>query len=290
MDVHEFMNNHRAGYKVVENKIEQFEYYDLDRSYVNMISENRFSLVVKSRQMHFTDTMAAYTAWHLLFNTDEDTNTVVYVSVNLSLGKNFRERVKNLLIQYGLTKNDLINDNQNTLTLVNGNTLRIFPSTPDAFCSYSINGLLIMDEVAFIKRFKELYSIIVPTISNKCRVIIASTPNGIDFFHRLYDYAMTGKNLFKVLFVNYKDNPKFNNDNWFNQMCKDLGDPKRIKVELLGEFISGLEYETLKKPKDKQIIFRVNDEVMSKIGEKLIELDVSISDYIRGLINKDLNQ
>jgi hypothetical protein len=286
MTIDEFMTTHRYGYNIVSGKVEQFKYYDLDKSYIELIKNNRFSLVVKSRQMHFTDVMAGYTAWHLLFNTNLDSVDVGYITVNLQSGYHFKERVISYLRKYGFNYKDYLIDNKGKIMLPNGNNLTIFPTNIDAFRGVSFNGLLIIDEAAYIKNFKKIYEVIVSSISENCQLIVGSTPNGIEFFYRLYENSVTGCNIFKSLQVNYKNHPNRNQE-WYDDMCVHLTE-SQIKIELLGEFF--IEEKEKKNKKLNQIIFRVEDDIMLKINKKLIDFDIKMSEYIRGLILKDINQ
>lgn len=285
MTIDDFMTTHRYGYNL--GRFQKFEYYDLDKSYIDMISNNRFSLIVKSRQMHFTDVMAAYTAWYLLFNTNKEAMNSFYLTTSLRNGYYFKEKVKTHLKQYGFNNKDYLIDNRGKLTLPNENSLTILSTTIDSICGFKIDGLLIVDEAAHIKNFKSIYTSLITSIGKHCKVMIGSTPNGVDYFFRLYDYSIKGNNIFKSLHVNYKNHP-LRDELWYEEMCNSLDNNEEIiKVELLGEFFID---KVKKENKGNQIIFRVEDDMMSKIGKKLIDFDIKISDYIRNLINNDLNK
>jgi len=284
MELHEFIEKHRYGVNVIKEPTwELLEYFPFERDFYNHITENKFSIIKKSRQMHVTTMFAGYVAWRLIYNEDKD--IITYVTTRYDLSKHFIGKVRGILEEYGLTKDDFDVNNKKEIKLKNGNRVLGVSSHIDAFCGLT-SKCIIIDEAAFIDKFKDLYTSLMPSIDVGGQIMIASTPNGVNFFHGLYSDAMTGKNNFKVLDLIYYMHPK-RGPRWFGEMSKILNnDTRKIQQEILAEFITPIP--KFKKNKSNLIQVRLDDDMMRKLGVKLIESDNSVSEYIRKLINKDI--
>nr|DAF95435.1 MAG TPA: large terminase protein [Myoviridae sp. ctCo31] len=64
-----------------------------------------------------------------------------------------------------------------------------------------------MDENAFVENFDELWKSVLPTISSgrRSKLIVTSTPNGLNHFYDMVDKAKRGKNDFKLIEVLWYD-------------------------------------------------------------------------------------
>jgi len=77
-------------------------------------------------------------------------------------------------------------------------------------------------------------------------------------------------------------NPIYNND-WYENI-------KKLYGENLNSFYCEIDLKNISpiKNKDRIINVRLDDETMNKLSTKLIEMDLSLSEYIRTLIKKDI--
>jgi len=285
MELHEFIEKHRYGVDNLKTPSwGLLDYLPFEKDFYNHILNNKLSIIKKSRQMHVTTMLAGYVAWRLINNKDED--EVTYLTNRYDSSKHFIGKVRGILEEYGLTKDDFDVNNKKEINLKNGNRVLAVSSSVDSLRGFRPKCVII-DEAAFIDNFKGLCNVIIPNIyATNGQIIIASTPNGINFFHGLYSDSITGKNKFKVLDLIYHMHPKRDSE-WFDQMSKMLNyNDTMIKQEILAEFII-----TAEKPKNKSNVIqvRLDDDMMRKLGVKLIENDNSVSEYIRKLINKDIS-
>lgn len=129
---------------------------------------------------------------------------------------------------------------------------------------------LIVDEVAFIPRniFEEFKKSVFPTVSagKNSRIIMFSTPQGMNHFHKLWVNAENGSNGFKAIFVPYWEHPDRQEEGWIDKKLADMGGDK---VALAQEFLCSFEgssYSLL----DAKTISQFKSSNFS-IGEGLLE-------------------
>lgn len=81
--------------------------------------------------------------------------------------------------------------NKNSIELENGCTISAFASSPDAVRGQSF-ALLYLDEAAFIEQFEDTWKAILPVISSgrKSKIILTSTPNGLNHWYTLWENAI----------------------------------------------------------------------------------------------------
>lgn len=97
------------------------------------------------------------------------------------------------------------------------------------------NDLLLPDEVAFCRGFKEYWeTVLEPTLlTTKGRVVFASTPNGFNDFYELSNNAQRNENYFYSHATSY-DNPN-NDPKWLDEKRKTMTDD-RFSQEYLSDF------------------------------------------------------
>ena len=115
-----------------------------------------------------------------------------------------------------------------------------------------IHNCIYLDEMAFVRNDVEFFTSTYPVISSgkKSRVIITSTPNGMNLFYRLWTDALEGKNDFSPIKFTWRDHPN-RDEEWKRKTLKILG-PEAFAQEHEGEFmgssgtlISGQKLKTL---------------------------------------------
>lgn len=268
------MENYKSGFNKIKSEYEVFEYYDFEREIVNLINDNRFSIILKGRQVFVSTILATYTAWQVL-----NGKQIAYYSHNRHMSKHFLTKVRAILMSYGA---EFECDNQIYIKLKGLGSIKGL-CTPTEFCSHTFDEI-IYDEAAYINRFNEALSIGTSIIATGGKIILASTPNGLEKFFYTWQGSEVGDNPFKRIKVTYKDVPIYD-EAWAEEMKRIMNYNKRwIDQELHAEFIPAL-----KNNKNKLIQFRIDKDLNLKLLEKLIEKDVNISTYMRDLILKDVN-
>lgn len=251
--------------------------YQID--YLKSLQDNRFTHTTQARQMGITTTLILYAAWQL---THHSNITLGWASNSLENSNNSLTRIKEIINHY-INDNDIsIIIDRNTkqeLTLSNGSRLFSIGSAPDAFRSRSVD-IVIIDSAAFIRNLNEIYSVIVSSIPAQpnSSIHMTSTPNGFNFYHRI----LMEDNMFYKQVIPYYFNEKYG-DKWAKSMRSTIGD-RIFQQECVAEY---LDYERV--PSESKIVpVRIDGDTMGLIYQKLIDLDINISTYIRSLIKNNL--
>lgn len=203
------------------------------------LRDNRYNILLASRQIGKTTMLTIYALWVACFNDDQ--NIVIVANKESTAIEIFRrvrmayEQLPNWLkpgvIEYGKT----------SLMLDNGSRIGISTTTGSAARGTSLN-VLILDELAFIDPpsiMEDFWRSVWPTISRskKSKVLIASTPNGTDnLFYKLYDGSMRGENSFVTSVIKWDDVPG-RDEEWKKEQIKILGSVESFEQEFNCTFL-----------------------------------------------------
>jgi phage FluMu gp28-like protein len=240
MDIHEYMENHRHGYDLVKGKRIKFKYYDFERDFINHIIDNRFSITKKSRQIHVTNLLSHYVTWFLIFNEDRSNKEIGYVSHNMDLSVRFISLVSENLRDFFDVPIKLERDNKTCIEMINGNRIKAIAATRCSMRGWTFNRV-IMDEIAFVKDFDEIYALYMTSLGTGGYMTLASTPNGIETFFKIWSASIRGENDFKTLHLDWTKNPR-RDIGWYEKMCEMIGDEDTIDQELHAKFTSYSPY------------------------------------------------
>lgn len=180
---------------------------------------NRYSIVLKARQIGFSTLAAAYAFWLAFFWSDR---------FIVMLSRTEREAAKLLLkAKYGYKFLPLwmkqrgpqqTSDNQLKLTFDNDSAIESLPSGNDPARGESVY-LVIVDEWAFLPNAEEAWASIEPIADVGGRVIGLSTASGSgNFYHQLWVGATTGTNHFKPIFWPWSAGDR--DDDWYEAKVK----------------------------------------------------------------------
>jgi len=211
-----------------------FETYDFQDDCVKSFEENRFNIVLKSRQLGLSTVTAAYATWFAIFKKDKN---ILVIATKLSTAMNFIKKVKIMLD--GLPKWLLLTKFEPTkqsISFANGSTITAIPTSPDAGRSEALS-LLIVDEAAFIRDFEDIWTGLYPTLSTGGNAIILSTPNGVGGqYYRLWMEGETKQNEFTTIKLPWWVHPEHDQE-WFDSETKNLA-KRKVAQEFLCDFIS----------------------------------------------------
>lgn len=177
----------------------KFDLYDYQESLVHSYVENRFNIVLSSRQTGKTETTCAFLLWSALFKPDQS----ILIASNKS--KSAMDIIKKIQYAYEELPDWLkpgIDDttwNKHECGFDNKSVITATTTSVDSGRGMAIS-LLYCDEFAFVKPHvaRQFYDSILPTISTGGSMIISSTPNGdVGQFAELWRGAKSGLNEFK---------------------------------------------------------------------------------------------
>jgi hypothetical protein len=232
-----FFNNYVKIQHPVRGLI-KFDTFDFQDQCVDIFNSDRFSIILKSRQLGMSTLVAAYALWMGIFQKDKN---ILIIATKLTVAQNFITKVKTMLrsLPRWLVMPELQANNKQLLQFSNGSSIKAIPTSDDAGRSEALS-LLIIDEAAFVRNFDELWMGLYPTISTGGRVIILSTPNGVGGqYHKLYTDGEAGLNEFKSIKLPWNVHPE-RDAQWFNETTKNLSD-RQIAQEYLCDFAASGE-------------------------------------------------
>jgi hypothetical protein len=103
----------------------------------------------------------------------------------------------------------------------------------------NISNCLLIDEAAFVPQhiWDDFYMSVYPTISSgkKSKIIMVSTPNGMNHYYDMYRLAAKGETNFKAIKIPWSERPD-RDEKWAEEMKKDVG-AKRFAQEFQCKFL-----------------------------------------------------
>ena len=183
---------------------------------INFYNQNRFNVVLASRQSGKSITSCAYLLWYLLFHPEV---TVAVLANKGAIAREMIARIVTMLesVPFFLQPGVKILNKGN---IEFGNDSKVVAA---ATSSSSIRGLsinmLYLDEFAFVEDAETFYTATYPVITSgkDSKVIITSTANGVgNMFHKIYESAVHGQSEYKDFTINWYDVPG-RDDAWKEQ-------------------------------------------------------------------------
>lgn len=228
--------------------------YDYQKKIVQLITDNRRVAVLTSRQAGKTTTAVAVILHYILFNEHKT------VALLANKGDAAREVLERIKIAYeALPKwmqQGIKEWNKGNIELENGCKVFAGATSSSAIRGKSIS-FLYMDEVAFIEGYDEFFASVYPTISSgqDTKVLMTSTPNGLNHFYKTCEGAREGTNGYKFLEVMWYDVPG-RDDKWKKETLEALDfDQQKFAQEYECAFL-GSSNTLIDGSKLKQLVFR----------------------------------
>lgn len=162
----------------------KFNLYKFQETSLDELKDNRYNVILKSRQLGISTLTAGYALWCMLFK--EDFNTLV-IATTQEVAKNLVTKVR--IMHDNLPswlKGNIEADNKLSLKFKNGSQIKAVSSATTGARSEALS-LLIVDEAAFIRNVEEIWIASQATLSTGGSAIVLSTPNGIgNWFHKTW--------------------------------------------------------------------------------------------------------
>lgn len=210
-----------------------FNLYPFQEDALEMFSENRFSVILKARQLGISTTVAGYICWLMLFHREKN---VLIVATKLQTATNLVKKVKSIHkhLPSWLKIAEISINNRTSFELSNGSQVKASSTSGDAGRSEALS-LLVVDEAAFVEGMDELWAGLYPTLSTGGRCIALSTPNGVgNWFHKTYMEAEEDKNDFEFLKFPWDVHPD-RDIGWFKKETRNMS-KREIAQELQCSF------------------------------------------------------
>jgi hypothetical protein len=220
----------------VDNGIVPFDLWPFQESMINTFTNNRFSICKLPRQVGKTTVTAATILWYILFHENYSVALLAHKKAQaIEILSRIQLAYENLpkWMQQGV-----VEWNKGSVELENGSKILAAATSSSAIRGGSFN-LIYLDEFAFVPpHFQgDFFASVYPTISsgNTTKVIITSTPKGLNMFYKMWTEAVDSKNSFVPFEVHWSDVPG-RNEKWKEETIRNTSE-QQFREEFECEFI-----------------------------------------------------
>jgi hypothetical protein len=205
----------------VDKGLVPFQPYDYQKRMFQAFDGSRYSICKMPRQVGKTTGVVGYLLHKLLFNenfscavlANKESQSIEILS-RMQLAYEWLPK----WLQQGI-----VEWNKKYIELENGSKCLAGATSSSAIRGRSFN-LIYLDEFAFVPRNlqDQFFASVFPTISSGAttKVLITSTPNGMDLFHKLWIESEQGKNNFARVDVHWSDVPG-RDQAWADEMIRN---------------------------------------------------------------------
>ena len=234
-----FAKNHVKIVSLDEGLV-QFEPYDFQEKLINNFHNNRFNICKMPRQTGKSTTSVAYLLHYAVFNDN----------VNIGILANKAATARDLLGRLQTAYENLpkwmqqgvLSWNKGSLELENGSKILAASTSASAVRGMSFN-ILFLDEFAFVPNHiaESFFASVYPTITSgkSTKVIMVSTPHGMNHFYRYWHDAERGKNEYVPTDVHWSEVPG-RNEEWKLQTIANTSE-QQFKIEFECEFLGSVD-------------------------------------------------
>jgi|TARA_A100001391_G_scaffold180262_1_gene145668 hypothetical protein len=220
----------------IDEGVVPLDLYDFQLDIMKSVVHNRFSICKMPRQSGKTTTMVAVILWFILFN--ESFNCAILANK----ASTAREILSRLQMAYEWLphwlQQGLVEWNKGSLELENGSKVLASSTSSSAIRGGSFS-LVYLDEFAFVdaQLQEEFFASVYPTISSgrTSRVMITSTPKGMNLFYKLWVDAEEGRNEYVPIQVHWSAVPG-RDEAWREQTIKNTSE-EQFRQEFECDFI-----------------------------------------------------
>ena len=217
-----------------------FEMYPFQEKLVKNFHENRFNICKMPRQSGKSTTVVSYLLHYALFNDS------VNIGILANKAATARELLGRLQTAYEALphwmQQGIVAWNKGSMELENKSKIVAASTSASAVRGMSFN-IIFLDEFAFIPNHiaDDFFSSVYPTISSgkSTKVIIVSTPKGMNHFYRLWHDAELGRNEYVTTDVHWSEVPG-RDEAWKEQTIKNTSE-QQFRVEFECEFLGSID-------------------------------------------------
>ena len=253
-----------------------FSMYDFQKKILMDFHKSRFNIAKLPRQTGKSTTVVAYLLYYAIF----------YDSVNIGILANKASTARELLGRLQLAYENLpkwmqhgiLVWNKGNVELENGSKILAASTSASAVRGMSFN-ILFLDEFAFVPNHvaEQFFASVYPTITSgkSTKVIIISTPNGMNHFYKMWEDARRGKNDYITNEVHWSQVPG-RDAKWKEETIKNTS-PRQFAQEFECDFLGSAD--TLISPAKLQTI-PFTDPIKSNAGLDIYQRAEKDHEYI----------
>ena len=260
----------------LDHGLQPFRMYPFQEKLISNFHEHRFNICKMPRQTGKSTTCVSYLLHYAVFNDN----------VNIAILANKASTARDLLGRLQLAYENLpkwmqqgiISWNKGSLELENGSKISSNSTSSSAVRGGSYN-IIFLDEFAFIPNHiaDDFFASVYPTISSgqSTKVIIVSTPRGMNHFYRMWHDSEKGKNAYVTTDVHWSEVPG-RDEEWKAQTIANTSE-QQFKVEFECEFLGSVG--TLINPSKLKILV-YDDPIKKSKGLDVYENPIEDHNYL----------
>jgi hypothetical protein len=224
----------------LDHGLQPIKMYPFQEKMVKRFHNNRFNICKLPRQSGKSTIVVSYLLHYAIFN---DNVNIAILANKASTAKDLLDRLQTAYenLPKWLQQGVLI-WNKGSLELENGSKIIAASTSASAVRGGSYN-IIFLDEFAFIPNHiaDQFFSSVYPTISSgkSTKVIIVSTPHGMNHFYKLWHDAERGKNEYIPTDVHWSEVPG-RDQKWKEQTIANTSE-QQFRVEFECEFLGSVD-------------------------------------------------
>jgi len=224
----------------LDHGLQPFKPYDFQEKLIKNFHSNRFNICKMPRQTGKSTTVVSYLLHYAIFNDN------VNIAILANKASTARDLLSRLQTAYeNLPKwlqQGILAWNKGSMELENGSKILAASTSASAVRGGSYN-IIFLDEFAFVQNHlaDDFFASVYPTISSgqSTKVIIVSTPHGMNHFYRLWHDAERGKNEYIPTDVHWSEVPG-RDAKWKEQTIANTSE-QQFKIEFECEFLGSVD-------------------------------------------------
>ena len=235
----------------VDEGLVPFKMWDFQKTMVQTFVDNRFVIMKMPRQVGKTTTAVGYLLWHTIFQDSQ----------NVAILANKGALARDILAKYQLAYENLptwlqqgvVTWNKGNVELENGSKVLAASTSSSAIRGGSFN-LVFLDEFAFVPNNMalEFFNSVYPVISSgkTTKIIIVSTPNGMNLFYKMWMNATEKRSTYVPLEIHWSQVPG-RDQKWREETIRNTSEEQfsqEFECNFLGSsntLISGQKLQTM---------------------------------------------
>ena len=220
----------------VDQGLVNFNLYDYQKDIVELSVDQRFVICKMPRQCGKTTTLVGIMLWYILFH---DRYNIAILAHKMQQAREILSRIQ--LAYEHLPKwiqQGIVEWNKGNIELENGSKILASATSSSAIRGGSFN-MVYLDEFAFVENNmqEDFFASVYPTISSgkTTKVLITSTPNGLNMFYKIWTDSEEGRNDYKRIDVHWSEVPG-RDELWKAETIRNTSE-EQFRVEFECEFI-----------------------------------------------------
>lgn len=220
----------------VDHGLMPFKMWDFQKEMLKTFHDNRFSICKLPRQVGKTTTSVAYLLHYVLFN--ENVNIAILANKS-STAREIMGRLQ-LAFEYlpRFLQQGVKEWNKGSIELANGSRAQADSTSGSSVRGRSFN-VVFLDEFAFVPNniAEAFFMSTYPTISSgqSTKVIIVSTPNGLNLFYKMWMDAVEKRSLYIPIEIHWSMVPG-RDEKWKEETIKNTSEDQ-FRQEFECEFV-----------------------------------------------------